>query len=831
MQYDEAMRKTVVVLGLLLALSAHAASTPELVRDFRQTSDEPSHSWPERFFSNGERAFFFANDGQGFELWTSDGTAEGTRLVAELTPGPGPDYVFEDPRFVASGDLVYFLYRGELTDGIALWRTDGTPGGTFAVLHDVWWNAPVAPFGARGAIVAMNELHVTDGDTMQSFPYDFWAGPLVNANGIVYGLAGGTLWRTDGTAAGTREVFAFEAGVDEEQMAVHGGAIYLLAQSQSGAAEVWRSDGTTAARVATLEQSDEWPRLFAIETGVFALVNSGATTHGMRIDANGASLAFAIPGRFRDDFFTGASPDFFAFETRDPLRLWRSDGTQQGTRAIADGDSFYDTAVTRTHVIYDSPSGVYAHDGTSAQLLAKISAGNLEIAEVAGGRFLFAIEDEEHGGEPWVSDGSSAGTSLLKNIRPDHHSEGSLARRIGDSVFFRARSDEHGLEPWVIDEGGLRVIDVDEGPDSSNPHLFTELNGRLLFLSDPEIQHPYGFRVTDGNGLQTIMSYDFRAYWQNELASFPVAGTRAFLFGYASAEEVWTTDGTLEKTERGATLPYVDRDFDPVAANGVVFFVAEDALWRTDGTAAGTYVLASNVRQIHATPSQVFFVAQGNAHGAELWVSDGTLAGTHIVRDIRPGRDDAFPDYYGFDTVFQTLGDGTVFAANDGVHGVEPWFSDGTEAGTYLLRDIAAGEASSMLPRFDREATAFAGGFVYFVADDGVRGRELWRTDGGSAVLARDIAPGRASSTPTRMRAIGDAVYFSADDGVHGRELWWSSLAGTHLVADVAPGTDASQPHDMTELGGWIYFFAMTWETGDEFWRAEAPRVRRRAVR
>lgn len=829
MQYDGLMRKTAGVLGLLFALSIHAASTPELVRDFLQSSDTPSHSRPEYLFSNGERAFFFADDGQGRELWTSDGTAEGTRLVAELTPGAGPDYVSEEPRFVASGDLVYFLHEDAFTGDVALWRTDGTPGGTFPILHQVWWNAPVAPFGERGAIVAMDELYVTDGQTTHSFPYEFYSGPMVNANGVVYGFAGGTLWRTDGTAAGTRRVFDFEGYVDEEQIVVHGGAVYLLVRGDSEAAEVWRSDGTTTVRVATLEESDEWPSLLAIDAGVFALVNSGATTHGMRIDANGASLAFAIPGYFRG--FGVASRDFFAFATTDPPRLWRSDGTFAGTRAIVDDQPFYDSVVTRTHVIYDSPSGLYAHDGMSAQLLTERVSGNLEIAE-AGGRFLFSAEDDEHGAELWVSDGRASGTALLKNIHPDNHSEGSLARRIGDAIFFRARSEANGLEPWVIDAGGLHVIDVRKGETSSHPRLFTEVNGRLLFVSNPVLYHPDGFSVTDGTALHSILLYDFTAQWQNDLASFPVAGDRAFLFGWGMGEEVWTTDGTYESTQRGTALPSVDGDYDPVAANGVVFFVADDALWRTDGTPSGTYALASNVQQIHATPSRVFFVAHGNAHGVELWVSDGTLAGTHVVKDIRPGRDDAFPYYYDdFGTVFQALGDGIVFAANDGVHGVEPWFSDGTETGTYLLRDVAPGEASSMLPRFDREGTASAGGFAYFVADDGVRGRELWRTDGVSTVLARDIAPGRASSSPIRMRAIGDGVYFSADDGVHGRELWWSSLAGTHLVADVAPGTAASQPHDMTERDGWIYFFAMTEETGDELWRVEAPRVRRRAVR
>lgn len=835
MQYDALMRKTAALFGLLLAVSLQGASAPELVRDFRKTV-EAKGSYPQYFFSNGGRAFFFANDGSGKELWTSDGTAAGTRLVAELAAGPDPFNLEMEPDFVASGDVVYFWYGERRVYQPRLWRSDGTPAGTFPVIPEAYWKGAIAPIGERGAIVSSNELYVTDGETAQPLGSEFSAQALVNLDGVVYGVSSDRLWRTDGTAAGTREVFHFERSIDGSQLAAYDGALYLLGDSTTaGLADLWRSDGTAAGtvRVATVEPVNEWPRLLASAAGAFAIVDRGETTQVMRLNANGATVAFTLPAGY-DGGFAAATDDFLVIET-EPDGLWRSDGTQQGTRQVA-GSGAYNFAVAGPLVLYEEDAKIWAHDGTSAQLLTEHRPWyGLEGAE-AGGRLLFSVEDQEHGTELWVADGRTAGT-LLKNIRPDTDAEGSLMRRVDDFIVFRAHSDEHGLEPWVIDEAGLRVVDVDTGPDSSHPRLFTEVAGRVLFLSDPELNHPDQIRAVEKDGLRTVMSYDFSPSWPNEWASFPVAGDRAFVFGFASGvgDEVWLTDGTIEHTRRGTALEYVDEDVDPVAANGVVFFLGDyDALWRTDGTAAGTYAIASNVQQLHATPSRLFFVADSSAFGAELWVTDGTLGGTYMVKDIRTGREGSLPDPYDdFDLVFQTLGDSIVFAAGDGVHGVEPWISDGTEAGTLLLRDVAPGEASSMLPAFDREVSAAAGGFAYFVADDGAHGRELWRTDGtaNGTVLVHDIARGRASSTPARMRAIGDRVYFAADDGVHGRELWWSSLAGTGLVADVAAGTDASLPHDMTELDGWIYFFAQTEVTGDELWRVGVPRVKRRAAR
>jgi ELWxxDGT repeat protein len=198
----------------------------------------------------------------------------------------------------------------------------------------------------------------------------------------------------------------------------------------------------------------------------------------------------------------------------------------------------------------------------------------------------------------------------------------------------------------------------------------------------------------------------------------------------------------------------------------------------------------------------------------------GTTAS--LVADIRPGATGSRPRelVHGAGVLF--------FTAEDGVHGRELWMSSGTRSpGTSLVKDLRPGPATSNPRRL-----TVAGGKLFFTAEDGVHGRELWVSDGTAAgtVMVKDIFPGPVGSAPDHLLAFGDVVYFAANDGVNGIELWRSdgTPSGTFLVEDLYPGEDSrspgrpgsSSPRQLPRAGDALYFVANVEDT-THVWRSE----------
>jgi len=267
---------------------------------------------------------------------------------------------------------------------------------------------------------------------------------------------------------------------------------------------------------------------------------------------------------------------------------------------------------------------------------------------------------------------------------------------------------------------------------------------------------------------------------------------------------------------------------DHASVNGTYYFTVKDGihgheLWKSDGTRAGTSLVKDIAKgrsssipyDLTAVNDTLYFTAIV-LNQRQLWKSDGTATGTTQVKDISTPVDWEHPNgFYRLTNVDGTL----YFVYDDGIHGRELWKSDGTSSGTKMVKDIRAFAEKGSSPY----QLTNNNGTLFFTAYTKQRGAELWKSDGTSAGtrLVMDILPGKESSRPYNLTVVDDTLYFKANDGSHGNELWKSdgTTAGTVLVKDIVDGS--SHPSQLTEFNGILYFIADDGTHGDELWKSD----------
>ncbi len=241
-------------------------------------------------------------------------------------------------------------------------------------------------------------------------------------------------------------------------------------------------------------------------------------------------------------------------------------------------------------------------------------------------------------------------------------------------------------------------------------------------------------------------------------------------------------------------------------------------LFTSDSTQAGT----SLVKDINTTSygssnpgkftklnsSTILFVATDNVVGRELWKTDGTLTGTTLVKDIYTGSGSGPFEH------FIKMGSNVFFMADDGINGRELWKSDGTASGTQLVKNInPSGNGMQPPVLMYSPYTAVVGGNLFFVASNGTTGFELYKTDGTTAgtSIVKDIEVGSSSSNPSNFVVLNDTLYFTCTTSGDGNELWKSdgTAAGTVLVKDFNPSLgSSSNPNYIINLNNTLYFSA-----------------------
>jgi ELWxxDGT repeat protein len=782
-------------------------------------NDEPVQELPDLVFGDFR--------GAGCEVWSIDPGGTGLTLETDL----GESGAVVTRSHGSAGAVTYFSGATTLQQG--LWRTDGSSAGTFRLAslepwHEVTGFRPGAPrsFFTR-------------------FDIDL----------------GGELWRTDGTVQGTALVTDLlpgsSSGVrDLEGAIVVADRLYFWADRDGDYdREPWRSDGS--------------------ETGTLPLANRD-------FDIDAERWFVALPSTVL----------FLVREAGRSAELWRTDGTPEGTFQIwADplvSGVPMGPVVNESRVLFGIRHGaawtLYVSDGTPAgtEMVTTLSPTNWIVGPVAplGAGWMIPLDDEVHGLEPWITDGTAAGTRLLADVNPGPESSfGWMSSTLDGGLLVPLRHTSFGYDPWFLPpDGGAPVHLVDLEPptgDSAEIVLLGERDGAAYFEFDGTLWR------TDGTAAGTT---SFASIDRTVSPSLPAAfiDGEALFFFEAMA---WParSDGTTEGTRFLSGQP-------PFAGGSSRFSVLEGGtligatdyevdtlVWSSTGDAIEPLISLANPGgpggdgSIEYVPPAAGPVALYRdftpEQGWELWALDGSPGGFELVSDLLPGSASSWPG------LFLDVGAEVWLTARDAAGDLELWRSEGTPATTSPIRslwtpddeldvnvvpvDVGAGELYALSRRWNQvmlyhspsasspmtlvreglsdeglQLLGLLGDRLFFAAaeirDPGI-GSELWVTDGTAAGtrLLRDFWSGPDGSRIGDGAVLGGRLYFSACEPVGGCEIWSSdgTTLGTNLFLDLEAGPGSSNPTGFTRIRDQLYFAASRVEAGREAWVTDGTRA------
>lgn len=401
-------------------------------------------------------------------------------------------------------------------------------------------------------------------------------------------------------------------------------------------------------------------------------------------------------------------------------------------------------------------------------------------------------------------------STLLVDIHPNGASEPHHFARFRDRMFFMAYRADTGVEPWVTDgtaAGTFALGDLVPGPIGSGPPFSSPFNqfvpvalgevpSGLLFAAGSASQGRELW-LTDGtpSGTQLIAdlapgSLGFNP-WEETTCLDGVCYFGAG--GFAEPRGLWRSDGTPQGTY--PVLPFVGDGFFTIEVFGDGQLVFEARLpgegeepWISDGTTAGTQLLADLVPGPQGSAPRFFtrfgegflFSATTPETGFEPWYSDGTAAGTVQLPEIVPGPIGSSPQqFFVFDSA-------VYFSAFDASGDLFPWRWDGDVASP-AVRVLAGPGSPSLTQASTWTVTAQR---LYFTTEDG---ENLFFVDAGTT-LAQPVSFGSPlTKVAGKLSVLGqsDKILFAAGSLSSGQELWISdgTTVGTYRFADRAPGS------------------------------------------
>ena len=462
-------------------------------------------------------------------------------------------------------------------------------------------------------------------------------------------------------------------------------------------------------------------------------------------------------------------------------------------------------------------------------------AANLTV--VGGDSLYFTAVDALGSNQLWVSDGTAGGTRHVADLpgTPDRLVDG------GGVLHFTLTGGQSNAsagitEPdqlWKVQAGSPAIVFVDQF--DSTPVDVVAAGGKVFVKVDGGIRvdgAPVKYSGSAVDNVTEMVEVNEIVYFVadhlGEYTLFSTSGNTAalvaetaalygtsdpFVFVGETAEigefvyftamhenerVLWFTQGGSAQVARDANGRVLKNPDHFTVYSGSLYFAADNGvsgmeLWKTTDGVTFTVIDiktggGSNPNNLFVTSGDVMYLCATKSAGAELFKSTDGETFTQVA-NINGSGDSSPKNFVEYDG-------GVYFSADDGTNGFELWTTDGTEAGTELVKNINTTAGKSSSPR----EFVVHDGLLYFTAQDATHGRELWVTDGttGGTELFKDIFQGSIGSgvgsltvfdNGTAGDTTDDILYFTANDGVNGMEVWMIGT-GQATATIEPPGTN-----------------------------------------
>jgi ELWxxDGT repeat protein len=608
--------------------------------------------------------------------------------------------------------------------------------------------------------------------------------------------SGMELWMSNGTAASTvrlKDIVPGTGGSNPQQITVMNSYIFFSAQTPANGRELWKTNGTSAGTVMVKDilagtGSSNPEGLVSMNNMIFFSANDGQ--HGYELWSSiGTAESTTIVKDITPETRVSSSPKWMTnvygtlyFSADDKVsgeELWRSDGSAAGTYLVKD-------------IRPGSPSA------------------DIENLINLNGTLIFTAHDGIHGDEPWKSDGTEAGTMLLKDLTPGRGGSNSTDSfsypmdnfTIANNVLYFIAAGSANGNPYNYTivrtngtEAGTFVIAnaYAHGIGRLRPN-FTYLNGNTYFFNGTENEgyglyridykntvhavRPLGYtadyydafnpEMVKFNGALYLTVYSQDAGWKlmkllpsgestiideslhisngSYPKKFVTVGNYVYFFttgNYPYYTELWRTDGTPDGTIRLREIPWDPHEM--VVIDDKVYFSAGETLLVTQGTPETTHEIIAFAGNITVTGLTAVNGLLYFHNGSELWKTDGTATGTVKVRTLT-------------DIITVNNVNGKAFVLNHtAAGGLELWRTNAT--GMLLVKTIRSSYATGPV----KYLSAVVGNWLYFIANDGEHGNEVWRSDGTAfgTVMIGDLN----GYDPTTYNQETDIVHMVAFNG------------------------------------------------------------------